>query len=183
MQKFLIRFLVVIGLVGAAMMADMNSEAPDAMRFDGTLITQNGQEFTYKDLAGSPSIIFFGFTTCADICPPKMLEMTQALEALGKDANKFKFMMITVDPDRDDVEAMKEYVDNFDPRILGLTGPADALASAKKSFGVYTNLPEGTHHSMMAHTASFFLLDSKARFVKTINLRDPKTIQFLKEMR
>ena len=120
-------------------------------------------------LAGKPYAVFFGFTHCPEVCPTTLYEMSNSLAGLGEAAKDFRVFFITVDPARDTVEAMKDYVANFDPRIEALVpsrGTAEAarlrlpglLRQGAASDGGYT----------MDHTASIFLFGRDGRFAGTL---------------
>ena len=95
------------------------------------LTDQNGRTVTDDSLKGKPTLIYFGFTYCPDVCPTSLLLMETAIEKLGRDAaKKVNLVFITVDPERDTPELMKGYVPNFGPTFIGLTGtPAAGRAT------------------------------------------------------
>ncbi len=75
-----------------------------------------------KSLQGRPTLIFFGFTHCPDVCPTSLFEISEVLRAMGKDADRVNAYFISVDPERDTTAAMKDYLSSFDPHLKGLTG-------------------------------------------------------------
>ena len=81
---------------------------------------------TEKNLQGRPTLIFFGFTHCPDVCPTSLFEISEVLRAMGKDADRVNAYFISVDPERDTTAAMKDYLSSFDPHLKGLTGNPDA---------------------------------------------------------
>ncbi len=88
-----------------------------------TLTDQDGRTVTSDSLKGKPTLIYFGFTFCPDVCPTSLLLMETAVEQLGPDAaKKVNLVFITVDPERDTPELLKGYVPNFGPTYIGLTG-------------------------------------------------------------
>ena len=76
-------------------------------------------------------MVFFGFTHCPEVCPTTLYDLTQDMEALGKDAEKLQAAFVTVDPERDTPELMKTYLSSFDPRIVGLTGTEEEIAAPR----------------------------------------------------
>lgn len=137
------------------------------------LTDQNGQTVTDASLRGQPYLLFFGFTHCPDICPSTLYEVSQMLEALGKDA-KARAVFISVDPERDTQSVMKDYLGSFDPRILGLTGTPEQIAAVAKAFRVYAKkVAQKDGEYTMDHTAMVYLMDSKGRFVGGFNLKRP----------
>jgi protein SCO1 len=102
------------------------------------LTDHNGTPFTQDNLKGSYSLIYFGFTYCPDICPATLDEMAAAKSNLPADLqNKLKLVFVSVDPDRDSPSVLKDYIANFDPQMIGLTGPAEAVKAMAKAYLVY----------------------------------------------
>src|SRR5204863_7482622 len=111
--------------------------APAAIGGPFQLIDQSGQTVTDASLKGKPTLIFFGFTHCPDICPTKLFEISEVLKAMGGDADRVNAYFISVDPERDTNAAMKDYLSSFDPHLKGLTGDPEAIAKALSGFRVY----------------------------------------------
>src|SRR3954454_19126709 len=82
------------------------------------LVDQNGAEVTEKALLGKPSLVFFGFTNCPDVCPTTLYELTQLYAALGPRADQLRSFFVTVDPERDTAAQLKTYLASFDPHIV-----------------------------------------------------------------
>jgi protein SCO1/2 len=132
------------------------------------LVDQDGLAVTEKDVLGKPAAIFFGYTYCPDVCPSTLASLTALLDKLGPDADGLRVIFVTVDPARDTPSTLKAYLSAFDPRIRGLTGPADQIAAIAKPLGVYYARVEGDGSYTMDHTASVFLLDAQGGFRGTI---------------
>src|SRR5215469_1430887 len=96
--------------------------APVAIGGPFQLTDQNGRAVTEKSLQGRPTLIFFGYTHCPDVCPTSLFEMSEVLRAMGKDADRVNAYFVSVDPERDTQAAMKDYLSSFDPHLKGLTG-------------------------------------------------------------
>src|SRR5437764_811133 len=123
-----------------------------------------GSSFTRASLVGAPSLVFFGFTRCPDVCPATLLELAQVRKAAALPTLRVVF--VSVDPQRDTAALLGTYVHAFDPAFLGLTGAAQSIAPMAADFGVAVNrveLPGGD--STMDHSAVVFLLDARARVV------------------
>ena len=135
-----------------------------------TLTDQNGATVTDASFKGEPFLVFFGYTHCPDVCPTTLSDMSQMLNALGKD-RKTRAAFITVDPERDTPAVLKDYLSNFDPRIVGLTGSPQSVAAVEKAYRVYSKkVPtEGGEYSM-DHTAIVYLMDKSGAFVNAFNL-------------
>lgn len=135
-----------------------------------TMRDQAGTAVSEKDLRGRPSLIFFGFTHCPDICPTALNDVSGWLKALGGESERLQVFFVTVDPERDDAETMARYVSIFDPRIRALIGTeAELAAMAEKWRVVYRRVPLSGGGYTMDHTASFFLMDAEGRFAGTIS--------------
>jgi len=127
--------ILVVGLVLMlwALGGLRNVAAPAAIGGPFQLTDQTGQTVTEKSMQGHPTLIFFGFTHCPDVCPTTLFEISEVLRAMGKDADRVNAYYISVDPERDTAAAMKEYLSSFDPRLRGLTGNADAVAKVLRA--------------------------------------------------
>ncbi len=132
------------------------------------LTDQNGATVTEKALLGRPAALFFGFTYCPDVCPTTLTSMTALLARLSSDADEVGVFFVTVDPERDTAPELKKYLSSFDPRIRGLTGPADQIAAIAKPLGVYYARSGIGDSYTMDHTASVFLLDANGGLRGTI---------------
>ena len=135
------------------------------------LTDQSGATVTEKSLHGKPTLIFFGFTHCPDVCPTALFEISEILRAMGKDADGLNAYFISVDPERDSKEAMKDYLSSFDPHLKGLTGDPEAIATVLSAYRVYAKkvpLKDGDY--TMDHTALTYLMDRNGKFVAPFNL-------------
>jgi protein SCO1/2 len=136
------------------------------------LTDQHGKVVTDKNLKGKPTLIFFGYTHCPDVCPTSLFEISEVLRALGKDADKVNAVFISVDPERDTQATMKDYLSSFDPHLEGLSGDPDAIANVIKSYRVYAKkVPTKDGDYTMDHTALIYLMDRDGRFVSPFNLK------------
>jgi len=135
------------------------------------LTDQSGTTVTDKSLQGRPSLIFFGFTHCPDVCPTSLFEISEVLRAMGKDADRVNAYFVSVDPERDSKEAMKDYLSSFDPHLKGLTGDPEAIAKMLTAYRVYAKkvpLKDGDYTT--DHTALTYLMDRDGKFVAPFNL-------------
>ena len=136
------------------------------------LVDQSGQPVTDKSLKGKPTIIFFGFTHCPDVCPTSLFEISEVLKAMGTDADRVNAWFVSVDPERDTAAAMKDYLSSFDPHLKGLTGEPAAVAKVISAYRVYARkvpLKDGDY--TMDHTALIYLMDRDGNFVAPFNLK------------
>jgi protein SCO1 len=121
-----------------------------------------GRAFTRDDLAGAPTLVFFGFTHCPDVCPTTLLKLAQVRRRTA--IAGLRVLFISVDPQRDTPPVLGLYVHAFDPQFQGLTGDSQTIARLAANFGVAVNrveLPGGDY--TMDHSAVVFLLDARAR--------------------
>ena len=102
-----------------------------------TLTDQDGKKVSEKDFLGKYMLVFFGYTYCPDICPTELQVMTAALDSMGPEAEKIQPVFVSVDPERDTPEVLKSYVENFGPRLVGLTGTPEEIAAVAKAYRVY----------------------------------------------
>lgn len=140
---------------------------------DFSLVDQTGKPFTQTDLKGHPTLIFFGYTFCPDVCPTTLLEAEGWTKALGADADRLKVVFVTVDPERDTPEKLKDYLASFDPRFVGLSGPRPEIDRILKGYRVFARKVEGKGGDYtMDHTAAVYMLDPQGRFVGLINFQE-----------
>ena len=144
----------------------------NASRFGGEFILQStaGGDFSDRDLAGTPSLVFFGYTFCPDVCPTTLAETTGWRAELGLSENDLRIIFVSVDPERDTLENMKEYVSFFGSPVIGLTGTLEQVEAAKAAFGVFSEKVEdpGVADYLVNHTASVLMIDGDGNFLGTI---------------
>jgi protein SCO1 len=146
--------------------------APTAPQIGGPflLTAQNGQPVSDKDLLGRPFLVFFGYTHCPDVCHTTLFEMSEILRAMGPDA-KVGALFVTVDPERDTPEILKDYLSNFDPRIIGLSGQRPALDAMLKEYRIFSkNVPSSNGDYFVDHTTVVYLMDKEGKFVNAFNV-------------
>ena len=132
------------------------------------LIDQDGRTVTEASFKGKPTLIYFGFTYCPDVCPTALLLMETAMEKLGPDVpKKVNMVMITIDPERDTQKLLKDYVSNFGSTFTGLTGTPEQVAAAARAYRVYYQKVPGKNGApyLMDHSSIIYLLDRNGRFV------------------
>lgn len=133
------------------------------------LVSGSGETVSDKTLAGKPTVLFFGFTFCPDVCPTTLSELQGWMEALGPDADKLNYAFVTVDPERDTPDVMRDYVWAFDKRILPLTGSREQVDAMLKAYRVYAKkVPLDDGDYTMDHSAAVYLMNADNKFVGTI---------------
>jgi protein SCO1 len=138
---------------------------------DFTLTDQNGKPFNLGNQRDKIILIFFGYTHCPDICPVTLSDYGSIRAKLGDKANKVQFVFITVDPERDTAARLKNYLEIFDPNIIGLTGERNELKSVWDSFFVYQEKVEVGSASgyLVDHTSRIYMVDEKGNLFLTFH--------------
>jgi protein SCO1 len=138
------------------------------------MIAQDGRVVTNADLAGRPYLVFFGYTHCPDFCPTALFDISAVFKELGPD-KKIAALFVTVDPERDTPDILKTYLQNFDSRIIGLTGDPSKTEAVAKAFRAYAKkVPsEKSGDYTVDHTGFVYLMDKRGKFVRAFNLQTP----------
>lgn len=136
---------------------------------DFELLDQNGTAFHLSDLKGNLVLLFFGYTFCPDVCPITLAEFKQVKENLADQADKVRFVFITVDPQRDTPQVLANHLRNFDPQFIGLSGTEEQLSKVWTQFGVYRQIREmeNSQNYLVDHTARIYVLDSDLNLILT----------------
>lgn len=165
-------FLVSAGLLGwQYMVKDSENSLTAGLRL-GTpfeLVDHNGAPITEAALRGRPTLVYFGFTRCPEVCPTTLYEMAGWFEALGEEGRDLQAFFITVDPERDTPEIMKGYAEAFSGRVTGITGDPGEIARVIAAWHVYAaKIATDDGDYTMDHTASVFLVDAEGTYKGTI---------------
>lgn len=132
---------------------------------DFSLVDQSGRPFQFGSLRGKVIALYFGYTFCPDVCPSTLLVWRQARQMLGPQADRVAFVFVSVDPERDSPQRVRDYLTNFDASFIGLTGKPPQVAEVLRQFGVYAEKVEvaGTSAAgyLMSHSASTYLVDAQ----------------------
>lgn len=134
---------------------------PPVPATDFTLNDQNGKPFRLSGQSGSVVLLFFGYTSCPDACPATLTQFKRIRSELGKDGDRVRFVLVTVDPQRDTAEQLKEYLIGFDPSFIGLTGSFVDLDLVYRSYGVYQAIPVPGPAYTVDHTDRVYAIDPK----------------------
>lgn len=164
---FLGVFLYATGQLGSG-----NAAGPSAIGGPFNLVDQNGKQVTDADLKGKPTLVFFGYTHCPDVCPATLFDVSEVLRALGKDGDRAGALFVTVDPERDTAPVLKDYLSSFDPRLRAATGDQKSIDAVEKAYRVYAKkVPTDKEDYTMDHTALVYLMDKQGRFVAPFSLK------------
>ena len=164
--------LVIVAAIGATLLFVLRPPAnplgvtgkPFAME------STQGGTFTQDNLKGTPSLVFFGYTFCPDVCPTTLAESVAWKQKAGITDADLRTIFVTVDPERDTRDVLKEYLAGFDPDVIGLTGTPEQTEAAKASFGVMSEKDDSADKEfyLVNHTASVFLIGRDGQFEGTI---------------
>jgi len=145
------------------------------------LTGSDGKSVSDADLRGQPVVMFFGYTHCPDVCPTTLFEVSEIFRKLGEGA-KVRGVFVSVDPERDTPEILRDYLGSFDKRIIGLSGDRAALEPMLKAYRVYARKnPAANGEYSMDHSAIVYLMDKQMRFIGPLNIEDNDVA--LKEIR
>ena len=137
---------------------------PPAAAPDFTLRGSDGAELKLSRFRGKVVALVFGFTHCPEVCPTTLATLAQARKALGADAAALQVVYITVDPERDELAGMRDYLAAFDKSFVGGTGAPEALAAVRKGYGVTAvKVPLAGGGYAMNHSSSVYLIDREGR--------------------
>ena len=141
----------------------------DRVDVNFSLETVNGDQFNQDKFLKKPSIIFFGFTHCPDVCPSSLQLLSNLIQDLGDDASKINFYFVTADPDRDTKKILKEYLGYFDKKIIGITGDKAELNKLYSALNIYIKrIDLDKNNYTIDHTASFIILNNNAEIIGTM---------------
>jgi protein SCO1 len=168
--------------MGLALRAQVRARATD-IGGPFMLVDDRGAQVTEAALKGKPTVIYFGYTFCPDVCPTTLTDLAQWMQMLGPDADKLNYVFVTVDPERDTPRVMHDYVSAFDPRIRWLTGTPDQIAKIAREYRVYyKRIPTSDGGYVMDHSAILDLMDAKGKFVGLIAYQE-KTASAVAKLR
>ncbi len=134
---------------------------PPVPAVDFTLTDQTGQPFRLSEQAGNVVLLFFGYTSCPDVCPATLTQFKRIRTEMGKEADRVRFVLVTVDPQRDTAERLRQYLTGFDSSFVGLTGTWLDLDQVYRSYGVYQAIPVPGPAYPVDHTDRVYAIDPK----------------------
>ena len=138
-----------------------------------TLTDHDGRAVTDADFHGRYMLVYFGYTYCPDVCPTSLQVMTDALDLLGAKADAVTPVLITIDPERDTAELLRDYVANFHPRTVGLTGTPEQIAAVAKAYRVYYAKAEQEGTYLMDHSSIVYLMGKDGKFLTHFSHNTP----------
>lgn len=175
-RRVVIILVAAVAVVGAAAAVAVNRASPTAAerampQIGGhfALSTTDGRRVSDQTFRGKWLLVYFGYTSCPDVCPTTLSAMAQALDKLGPVADKVQLVFITVDPERDTAKIVGDYVKDFDPRFLGLVGTPQELAAVAQRFHVYYRVRQlGNDQYVIDHSSFIYVINPNGTFVRLL---------------
>ncbi len=169
---------LIAAILGAGLLLDNEkiTALPESRNYgkaaiggDFEAVDHLGQPFTQDNLKGKYSLVYFGFTYCPDICPTSLLVVAETLDSLPESmTSRILPVFVTVDPKRDTVEMMKQYVSNFHPKLVGVTGTEAQMAAVAKAYKVYYNQVPAEDESgnyLVDHSGFLYLMGPDGEYL------------------
>ena len=134
------------------------------------LVDHNGKAFKSTSLKNKPSLLFFGFTNCPEICPTTLADLSQITKEVTSNDDSINIIFVTLDPKRDNKEHLKDYIQYFDGNIIGVTGNKIEIKEFADNWGVFYETVKTTNNNYtLNHTATVFMIDELGNFKGTIS--------------
>ena len=133
-----------------------------------SLFSHHGKIVNIKDFKDTPTLLFFGFTHCPEVCPTTLSNLLNNIELLEKNKKNYRVLFVTLDPERDTINILNDYLQNFNSSVIGLTGKIDQINKFAKNWNIYwEKVSEGDSYTIN-HTATVFMINKKGDFAGTI---------------
>lgn len=151
-------------LVGILVFTFKDEPRYAAFNADFSLINDRGEPVDKSVFKGSPSLVYFGYTNCPEVCPTTLFEVAGYLKALGSDGAALKTYFFSIDPERDTPEIMHAYVNAFTDRIIGVTGKPEEMRKVTDGWMIQAKKQDGDRPNYhMSHTTSLLLIGTDGR--------------------
>jgi protein SCO1/2 len=159
--------LIGAAAVGGAVLASRPAAAWNSTEISGALprleftLTRasDGKTVTAADFKGKIVLLYFGYTMCPDVCPTTLLNVSEMLKSLGKQAEDVRVLFVTVDPNRDTLPVLKQYTEAFGSRVVGLRGTPDQLATLAKRYRVSYSVAPAANGYEVTHSSALYVFD------------------------
>ena len=140
---------------------------PGAIGGPFTLVDRTGQTVTDKDVITKPSLVYFGYTFCPDVCPLDNARNAEAVDILEEMGHEVTPVFISIDPERDTPEVMGDYADLLHPRMIGLTGSPDQVQAASRAYRTYYKAQDKSDdYYLVDHSTFTYLVDPQKGFLE-----------------
>lgn len=175
--RYLLPLLLLIGLAACAPAHELSGStyqepqpAPEL-----NLKTTSDESFSWADHQGKVVLLYFGYTHCPDECPATMSEWSWLADQLGQDASQVDFVLVTIDPERDSPQVLRQYLDKFNPDFVGLVGTPLQTDAAKAGYGVFAEPDDAAdENSSVSHTSRTFLIGPEGKLLASYPLDVPR---------
>lgn len=171
-RSFLIAIIISFMVTCVSLNADQKSEnSVKSIGGDFTLTDHNNELFSLEQLRGKLVILFFGYTYCPDICPSELTTMARLLKQLGDESDKVSALFVSVDPERDTPEKLKNYVPFFSPHLIGLTGSKKAINKVTKAYKVQSKIhsrKDNSDYYLVDHSANLYVMNGQGKLIHLI---------------
>ena len=145
------------------------------------LISHNGKKITEKIFQAKPSILFFGFTNCPEVCPTTLYDISSWISELSLSSEQIQVLFVTLDPKRDTATKLNDYLSNFDETFLGITGDEKEILNLSKAWGIYRKIiPTDNVDYSIDHTSTIFLINNDKTLKGTIAFREASEVAIRK---
>ncbi len=179
LSSIIISFIIILALTFLFAEYLSRKNAPQKMSeiIDKVhLIDHNGEPFRRTTLKNKPSLLFFGFTNCPEICPTTLADLSEITKKVSSSDDAINIIFVTLDPKRDNKEHLKDYVQYFDSNIIGVTGDKIEIKKFAENWGVfYESINTSNNSYTINHTATVFMIDALGNFRGTISWGENQT--------
>ena len=179
LSSIIISFIIILALTFLFAEYLSRKNAPQKMSeiIDKVhLIDHNGQAFKKTTLKNKPSLLFFGFTNCPEICPTTLADLSEITKEVTSSVNAINIIFVTLDPKRDNKKHLKDYVQYFGSNIIGVTGDKIEIKKFAENWGVfYETVNTSNNNYTINHTATVFMIDELGNFRGTISWGENET--------
>lgn len=174
-RHLLRRWPAILALLLPTWLGALPASAEPPVRASFTLADPEGRTVTQASFKGKWLLIYFGYTHCADLCPTELADLVDALRQMGAQASRIEPIFVTIDPERDNGAYLRDYVAQFDDRLVGLGGTPDQVKAAAEGFGVtYSRIPHADGSYSFKHSSKLFAIDPEGRYQVTFgHMSDP----------
>ena len=156
-------YLIVINYFKSASTLSLKSTLTEV-----NLFSHLGKIVNIKDFKDTPTLLFFGFTHCPEVCPTTLSNLLNNIELLEKNKKNYRVLFVTLDPERDTINNLNDYLQNFNSSVIGLTGELNEINKFAKNWNIYwEKVSEGDDYTIN-HTATVFMINKKGNFAGTI---------------
>lgn len=169
------RLLLFVMLLSNIINFSKTVRADTAIGGDFSLIDHDGNNYSLRDARGKLVILFFGYTSCPDICPTSLISIKAILQQLGEHASDIQPLFVSVDPERDTPAVLKSYVSYFHPSIIGLTGTTSTLTAISQRYQALFNYSAGVGRDsyIVNHSSNLYIIDAQGQLISIIPFGTP----------